>query len=664
MSALFQTVLRMSLLGAATVVFVLLVRLLLRRAPKKWSYLAWLPVLFRLVCPVGPRAAFSLFGLFARKTTAPGDGWTVFRAAELFNAFEAVPQTSVPAETAAPYEAVPARHAFDWMKLIAFFWLVGILTLAVISIVKTVELTKKLRGARMTGGVYESAKVVSPFVFGIFRPRVYLPAGLDAETKGIIIAHENSHIRRGDHIVKLIAFAVLSVHWFDPFVWLAFLLMTRDMEMSCDESIIARDPKLKKQYGKALLRFAETRESGFPSPCPVSFGETCVKARIKNVLGYRKPKKLVCVIAVLLIIAAATVCITDPVVKAAAGPEDTPQILPTQLPVPAATTSPEPTVSPEPGEPAAVFSDPLVEKAVLAQLGRESGPVYGSELLRISGLALCEGRFDDLSDLDKLPNLFSLFMVETEISDTASLARLSNLRRLVAWDCSFSDISFLAKTTKLTVLRLVHCGLTDVSPLAGLSALDVLDLTGNRITDLSPLMGLGGLAQLTISWNPFPIGQAEALDAALGCTVRHSSAADVNAMLWPLDIDGDGKDEYAAIDRKELAAGSTCAVLLDDDMSYIASLSSVGVTQNGERVSIAAVHDEPFGDCILICFMDRENALPTYNLLHVSGGMLCSVEHQSGETDRDRLLALYRKSSIIVCTDERISESLSSSAND
>ena len=650
MRSLFLTVLRMSLAGAATAVFVLPIRLLLRRAPKKWSYLLWLPVLFRFVSPVGPRTAFSLFGLFSEKAAGTEQTWTRFRPINAVFQPVSAPETVLPTEAGMSHAGVQAQAAaFDWIGLLAWLWCAGVLLLAACALVRALALRRRLRSAVCRDGVCEAAGLRSAFVFGLIRPRVCLPAGLDPEIRAVILAHEREHIRRGDPLVRLIAFAALCVHWFNPLAWLAFSLMTRDMEMRCDEAVVSGDPRRKKQYGAALLAFAVVGEKEHAGPISVPFGEAGVKARIRNVLRCRRPPKTVRVLAALLIVVVWAVCGSDPLARAADRPTE-----PRTTEWNAAETEAAPDLS-DPEAPIR-FASKAVGQAVLRQLGRETGEVFPSELKSVTSLALCDGRFGELSDLQRLENLKYLILDDAEIPDVSVLGRLSGLEHLIIEGCELGDWSFLRGMKALRSLRAAHSGIQELTPLAGLDRLAVLDLDGNRISDLSPLLGLKNLRQVSVSWNPLADGQAEALEAALRCPVSHSTADSPSVLLWPLDLDGDGKDEFVAFDSAALRSGFARAVLLDDDKSYLETMAGI---DRASPISLAAVQDAGLGPCILLQPAAQKQAAPEYMLLRVRDGQLFVAEEGGGTGTRawqagdvlERLRGLYQSGSLIISTD-------------
>lgn len=323
MEALFLKILNMSLSAAAVICVVALVRLALRRAPKKWSYLLWAVAAFRLVCPVSLSAPFSILRLAAQPAavteSASGASSAVTYIPQDIG-FMASPRVYVgpPAVSNAVSSSLPAAAPMNsanplqiWITVGTALWCLGMAALLLYGMISYVNLRLRLRGAvRMENGVFETDAVRSPFILGLLHPVIYLPAGLEGEPLRYVLAHERFHIRRGDHAVKLLAFALLCVHWFNPLVWLAFFLMSRDMEMRCDEAVLSAEQGITKPYSMALLSFATARR--FPSPSPLAFGETGVKQRIKNALRWRKPKVWVTVLCALVCTAAVAACAVNP----------------------------------------------------------------------------------------------------------------------------------------------------------------------------------------------------------------------------------------------------------------------------------------------------------------------------------------------------------------
>ena len=322
---LFLTVLNMSVTGALVICVVLLLRLALRRAPKQYSYWLWSAAGFRLLCPVSWRSVLSIFSLAPASSVAVE---TLDSAAPVSSmasipadiGMMAQPKVTLPVPqlSEAVNRVLPAADPFSSVNPVqlmvyigALVWLAGAAAMLIWGAVSYVRLARRLRTAvRMSDGVWQSETVGSPFLLGFLRPRIYLPYGLEGARLDYVLAHERFHIARRDYLVKLLAFLLLCVHWFNPLVWLAFSRMGRDMEMRCDEAVLGRTAAKRRDYSETLLSFAAGGR--FPSPGPLAFGESGVKARIRNALKWRKPRTWVTVTALLLAAAGIVACTANP----------------------------------------------------------------------------------------------------------------------------------------------------------------------------------------------------------------------------------------------------------------------------------------------------------------------------------------------------------------
>lgn len=323
MENLFLRVLNMSFSAAAVIAVVVILRLFLRSAPKKWRYLLWSAAGFRLCCPVSFKAVFSLFCLRPSIMSSVGGAEKIVI---LPQSMPSAAQLAVPAASAAPAaavitpaavpEVIPAASPLPepvrlWPQLGIVLWLCGMTVMLILGIIRYIRMKRGLAdAAALEKGVFATDRIRVPFILGLLPPRVYVPAGLREEERTYVLAHERVHIRRGDHWVKLLAYLLLAVHWFNPAVWAAFFLMSRDMEMSCDERVLRDLGGQAKAYSRTLLRFAEGRQ--FPAPAPLGFGESDVKSRIKNALRWKKPKLWITLAATVLCIAAVAACTADP----------------------------------------------------------------------------------------------------------------------------------------------------------------------------------------------------------------------------------------------------------------------------------------------------------------------------------------------------------------
>ncbi len=317
MEAVFLQILNMSITGSYVILAVIVLRLFLKKAPKKYSYLMWTVCAFRLCCPISFKNIFSIFNL--RFFNMPSNGATLEHISQNIGMMNAPAVStginSVDSAVNGSFPAATPMASVNPMQVIIFaasvIWLTGIAALLIYSITSYIMLRVKLRNAVIyEKNVYQSDKIGSPFVFGLIRPKIYIPFGIDENEMNYVLAHERYHIKRRDYIIKPIAFSILTLHWFNPLCHLAFILMSSDMEMSCDEKVISEGKAKSKEYSGALLSLASRKKP--PAPCPLAFGETGIKGRIKNILKYKKPRVYVSVISVMLCAAVLIACASNP----------------------------------------------------------------------------------------------------------------------------------------------------------------------------------------------------------------------------------------------------------------------------------------------------------------------------------------------------------------
>lgn len=317
MVGLFNTILEMSVKGGIVIIAVMLIRLLLVKAPKKYSYFLWIIPLIRLCCPFGLKAFFSIFSFIEPKSpTLPnvsGDiiigGISDSELGDSVDGIDFITSTQMSEEFAQRLDFVEIFNT-----IVMTVWFIGMTVALCYCFFSYFKLKRRLDNAiRLEKNIYMSDLVCSPFALGFIRPKIYIPFGLDENTQEQVIAHERCHLRRLDHIIKPFAFLVLAVHWFNPLCYIAFRLMNLDMEMSCDEKVlkIRGDELMKKNYTRALLSFASNRR--FPAPSPIAFSESGANAkkRIKHALYCKKPKLYVNVICVILCALVLVACTTD-----------------------------------------------------------------------------------------------------------------------------------------------------------------------------------------------------------------------------------------------------------------------------------------------------------------------------------------------------------------
>ena len=328
MHRLFPIVCNMSLTASVVILAVLAVRRLLRRAPKVFSYALWAVVLFRLLCPVSVTSAVSLLGALgapAQERSAVTSVVEYVPADIVRNMAPTVtplPQEPFPAEpgenivSTAPSvtqpDAAPASPLSGPVAVLTLTWLTGMALLLLYSVISLLRLRRRLVGAvRLEDNIYLADYIPSPFVMGLFRPKIYLPSTLTETERGYILRHEQYHLRRRDHVVKLLSFLALCVHWFNPLVWAAFILAGKDMEMSCDEAVVRElGEDIRADYSASLLSLATGRR--IVAGMPLAFGEGDTGGRIRNLLNWKRPQPWIIAVCAVVCVGLIALCAANP----------------------------------------------------------------------------------------------------------------------------------------------------------------------------------------------------------------------------------------------------------------------------------------------------------------------------------------------------------------
>ncbi len=315
MEALFLRLLNTALVSTWLVLAVLLLRLLLRRAPK-WARVAlWGVVAVRLVWPFSLQSVFSLVP--SAQVVTPEIVYEAHPA--LHTGIPAVNQAVNPVmEAAFAPEAVQSANPLQvWSFVGAVVWLLGLGVMAAYAAISYGRIRRRVAAAvRLRADLWVCDEVDSPFILGLLRPRIYLPSDLEEGQIPYVEAHERAHLRRRDHWWKPLGFGLLAVYWFHPLLWVAYALLCRDIELACDERVIRNlGAEEKRAYSRALLSCSV--RGPLVAACPLAFGEVGVKARIRAVLNDRKPAFWLAVLAVIACGAAAVCFLTDPQVKEA-----------------------------------------------------------------------------------------------------------------------------------------------------------------------------------------------------------------------------------------------------------------------------------------------------------------------------------------------------------
>ena len=310
MTGIFLKIVNMSISAGWIVLVVLLLRLLLKKAPKWITILLWGIVAVRLICPFSLESVLSLIP--AAETISPEI--LVDRIPEIDTGISFVNDTlnSFIGESFAPEVGASANPVQIWLPVFAMIWIAGMLALSAYTLISYRRLHRKVATAvLLRDNIFQSEQVGSPFVLGIIRPRIYLPFCVSEQDIEHVIAHEKAHIRRKDHWLKPIGFFLLSLHWFNPLMWLGYVLLCQDIELACDEKVIKElNSEQKADYSQTLLTCSVSRR--MISACPVAFGESDVRSRVRSVLNYRKPAFWIVIVAVIASITAAVCFLTNP----------------------------------------------------------------------------------------------------------------------------------------------------------------------------------------------------------------------------------------------------------------------------------------------------------------------------------------------------------------
>lgn len=290
MSSIFLKILDMSKSACFVVPMVLLLRFFLKKSPKWTVVLLWSAVAVRLICPFSFESVMSLM---PKNETVSQSFLIKETAGYVSNAQETGGENIINTDVADTYAQPNTQEKTDGFRLSADdftrIWLFGVVTMLIYAAVSGMSLKRKMKTAvLLTDNIFQSENAASPFVLGVIKPRIYLPFDVDSGQIEHIIAHERAHIKRKDHLIKPFAFTLLAIHWFNPLIWLSFILLCRDIELACDEKVIkGLENGQRADYSAALLACSVRNMS--MAVCPLSFGEVGVKERVKGVMSYKKP---------------------------------------------------------------------------------------------------------------------------------------------------------------------------------------------------------------------------------------------------------------------------------------------------------------------------------------------------------------------------------------
>ena len=310
MAGIFLKIVNMSISACWIVLAIILLRIVLKKAPKWINCVLWGLAGLRLVLPFSFESVFSLIPSAETITKTPDSprphidsGVTIIdnqvNSYLQGNYFEGVTR--------------PMGNFVDITTILATVWIVGIAALLIYTIISFLRLKGKIGTAvLLRDNIYQSEAVVSPFVLGIIKPKIYLPFNMNGQDMDHVIAHEQAHIRRKDYLWKPLGFLILTLHWFNPMVWLGYVLLCRDIELACDEKVVKElNNEQRANYSQALLTCSVNRR--MIAACPLAFGEVGVKDRVKSILNYKKPAFWIIVVAVIASVVTSICFLTNPI---------------------------------------------------------------------------------------------------------------------------------------------------------------------------------------------------------------------------------------------------------------------------------------------------------------------------------------------------------------
>ena len=311
MNELFLKIINMSISASWLILAVLILRLVLKKAPKWVNVLLWGIVAVRLICPLSFESTLSLipsaetFPLDIEMAAKP----TIDSGVPAINSVV----NPVLSSFAPPQHVLTSANPLQiWIPILNIIWLIGVGALLLYTAVSYWRLCRKVDTAvRYKDNIFQSENVSSPFVLGLIKPRIYLPFKLDGQNLEHVVAHEKAHIHRKDHWWKPLGFLLLTIHWFNPLMWLAYVLLCRDIELACDEKVIKElGNEQRADYTQALVACSVNRR--MIAACPLAFGEVGVKERVKSVMNYKKPAFWVIILAVIACVIVAVCFLTNP----------------------------------------------------------------------------------------------------------------------------------------------------------------------------------------------------------------------------------------------------------------------------------------------------------------------------------------------------------------
>lgn len=313
----FTTILNMSFIASIIAILVFILRLFLRKVPRIFSYLLWSFVFIRLILPFSFESSLSIFNLGTQNINTMGA--PEFIAPRVENSSNPIvtppseeeiifePLNTMETEVSIPNQPIdsniedinPVQKQMNIIEILPYVWLIGMIFYVLILCSQDIQLRKKLQfSIRIEKNIYECEEISMPFLYGIIKPKIFLPSGLSENQITYIVAHEKIHLKRFDYLIKMIATILLGIHWFNPILWISYNLMMEDMEMSCDEGALKiLGLQSKRDYGITLLQLSSRTFT-----TSLAFSESKTKTRIKNIANYKKPSVIIVILVLLCLV--------------------------------------------------------------------------------------------------------------------------------------------------------------------------------------------------------------------------------------------------------------------------------------------------------------------------------------------------------------------------
>ncbi len=306
----FLNLFNISVTASYLVLAVIFLRLIFPKMPKFIRPVLWGIVGIRLLFPFSIE---SIFSLIPSKEIVPPE-MVYHNKPQIHTGITMVDNVMNPvfSESFAPQAGASVNPLQIVVGIASNLWILGMVLMCIYTIATYFVLRRRVFDAtKLEDNIYQSEKVNSPFVLGIIRPRIYIPYNLSETELNCVIAHEKAHIKRGDHLIKPLAFLILTVYWFKPLLWIGYILLCKDIELACDEKVISKmDKNARREYSETLINLSIPH--GMILASPVAFGETNVKERIKNVMKYKNPTFWILLLSGLTVIIVAVCFLTNP----------------------------------------------------------------------------------------------------------------------------------------------------------------------------------------------------------------------------------------------------------------------------------------------------------------------------------------------------------------